>query len=74
MLAICLTTFLPFDRKRYFEATNNCIQWFARHNLFVVLVVFFVFFFVKEKRASPKHVCIINISIDVQVVNGVKHQ
>ena len=72
---ISLTTFPPFDRKRYFEATNNCTQWFARHNLFdanlhtlvkrcgcffvFVFCFFVVFFFIKEKRASPKHICII---------------
>ena len=38
------------------------------------VAVFVVVFFIKEKRASPKHICIINISIDVQVVNGVKRR
>ena len=40
--------------------------------VFVVVVV--VVFFIKEKKASSKHICIINISIGVQVVNGVKHR
>ena len=31
---IDLTIFLPFDRKRYLEATNNCTRRFTRHNLF----------------------------------------
>ena len=31
---ICLTIFVPFNRKQYFEATNNCTRRFTRHNLF----------------------------------------
>ena len=29
-----MTNFLPFDHKRYLEATNNCTQRFTSHNLF----------------------------------------
>ena len=66
MLVICLTTFLPFDRKRFFEATNSCTQRFARYNLFdsnrqtlvkryvavfvVVVIVFFSFFFFIKEK------------------------
>ena len=34
LLLICLTFFVPFNRKQYFEATNNCTRRFTRHNLF----------------------------------------
>ena len=81
----CFTTFLPFDRKRYIEATNNCTQSSTHHNLCDAnrhtlvkwcgyFCLFVCFFFIEEKRASPKHICTINISIDVQMVNGVKHR
>ena len=32
--------FLPFGRKRYFEATKNCTRWFTRNNIFFNELVF----------------------------------
>ena len=50
--------------------------WWNGVAVFVVVVVLFGFFFIEEKRASPKYNISIdaNISIDVQMVNGVKHR